>query len=74
MGKLMVVVSGAGYGFAYPDRADPDWRSITVNSGTLCLLVGRDAAETRLRGQPMVRVLVEERVLTMDERFLREVT
>ena len=74
MGKLMVVESGAGYGIGYPARSDSDWKSIAIWNGTVCVLLGRDTKESRLRNQPMVQVLVEERVLTMDERFLREVS
>jgi hypothetical protein len=69
-----VVDSRAGYGVAYPMRSAKEWGSITVLSGTACLYLGPDEVETDLRMQPMVRIMVDGQVLSMDVRFLQEVS
>ena len=72
-GDLVMVESAAGYcpSFQYVDFAFI--RHVSLPHGTHCIFLGRDDSVAFIRQQPMVKVLVGEDQLSVDERFLQVV-
>ena len=69
-GDLVRVWSPAGFVYAFELISDTYWKSPNLVSGTLGLYVGPNPKESKRLGQPMVDIMLGERALSIDRRFL----
>ena len=77
-GDIVRVWSAAGFVFAMRPLEIRDTtratvtvsRKETIKAGTLALYIGPNAKESKRLGQPMVDIMLGERALSIDRRFL----
>ena len=77
-GDLVRLTSGAGYGIAYRPfrplrKGELPRGTVTIPDGTVLMYVEYDDAGTDIRMQPMVQVMFQGTLLSIDERFLEPV-
>ena len=76
-GDLVKISCSAGYGYAYHPPTSPENMErparkppVIIQDGTLLLYIGPDDLEAHIRMQPMVHVIHQGSLLTIDGRFL----
>ena len=74
-GDLVTLSSKAGYGIAFhPLRKGEDPKPpIDIPDGTSLLFVGPDDFYTDIKMQPMVFIMLRDKIFSIDKRFLAPV-
>ena len=75
-GDLVQLSCKAGYGIAYYPllKENPlPYPPVTVPDGTVLMYISRDQAWSDIKMQPMAHVILQDTLLSIDERFLAPV-
>jgi len=69
-GDLVIAQSGAGYCIAFNHTDPKSVQPVIIRAGTPCIFLQHEEKLAKRRMQPFASVLVDGRVLIIDERFL----